>query len=225
MKTTLFLLISLDGKISTGAVDDRDFDKDLPHLPGVAEGLHQYYDIEKTTDWYSFITGKVLAKIGWNDPNKLIEKSPVRFVVVDNLPHLTTQGVENLLARFERLYIVTTNSRHPASTMNDPRLEVVQYQGEIDFRNLFGRLERQGAKAMTVQSGGDMNAELLRAGLIDEVMLVVAPVLVGGCGTPSLIGGKSLVSDKDLGMIQTLEIIESRVLNDNYLLLRYKVRP
>ncbi len=40
--TTLFLLQSLDGKISTGATDERDFDKDLPLLPGVKDGLHQY---------------------------------------------------------------------------------------------------------------------------------------------------------------------------------------
>lgn len=48
--TTLFMLSSLDGKISTGASSSEDFDKDLPHLKGVAEGLHQYYDLEKETE-------------------------------------------------------------------------------------------------------------------------------------------------------------------------------
>ena len=37
--TTLFMLTSVDGKISTGHVDDRDFDKDLPNVSGIAEGL------------------------------------------------------------------------------------------------------------------------------------------------------------------------------------------
>ncbi len=37
--TTLFLLMSLDGKISTGVDDIRDFDKDLPKIYGVREGL------------------------------------------------------------------------------------------------------------------------------------------------------------------------------------------
>ena len=36
--TTLFMLMSLDGKISTGAGDGLDFDRDLPRVPGVAEG-------------------------------------------------------------------------------------------------------------------------------------------------------------------------------------------
>ena len=40
--TTLFMLMSVDGKISTGATDDLDVDKDFPKIKGVNEGLHQY---------------------------------------------------------------------------------------------------------------------------------------------------------------------------------------
>lgn len=47
---TLFMLMSVDGKISTGATDDLDVDKDFPEIVGVREGLHQYYEIEQTTD-------------------------------------------------------------------------------------------------------------------------------------------------------------------------------
>lgn len=43
--TTLF--ISVDGKISTGATDDLDVDKDFSKIKGVNEGLHQYYEIEQ----------------------------------------------------------------------------------------------------------------------------------------------------------------------------------
>ena len=48
--TTLFMLMSVDGKISTGSSDERDVDRDFPKIPGVREGLHQYYEIEQTTD-------------------------------------------------------------------------------------------------------------------------------------------------------------------------------
>ena len=41
--TTLFMLMSLDGKISPGASDDLDMDKDLPAIDGLKEGFHQYY--------------------------------------------------------------------------------------------------------------------------------------------------------------------------------------
>ena len=45
--TTLFMLMSVDGKISTGATDELDFDQDFPRIEGVREGLQQYYDIEQ----------------------------------------------------------------------------------------------------------------------------------------------------------------------------------
>lgn len=43
--TTLFMLTSIDGKISTGSSDERDFDKDLPNIKGAGEGLGQYYEL------------------------------------------------------------------------------------------------------------------------------------------------------------------------------------
>ena len=41
--TTLFMLMSADGKINTGATDEFDVDRDFPKIPGVMEGLNQYY--------------------------------------------------------------------------------------------------------------------------------------------------------------------------------------
>ena len=48
--TTLFMLMSVDGKISTGESNNLDFDIDLPLIDGVKEGLHQYYEIKQTTN-------------------------------------------------------------------------------------------------------------------------------------------------------------------------------
>ena len=85
--TTLFMLMSVDGKISTGSTDNMDVDKDFPGIPGVAEGLHQYYEIEQTTDLWSFNTGRVQAKMGVNE-KEMPSKTPVSFVILDN-HHLT----------------------------------------------------------------------------------------------------------------------------------------
>ena len=42
---TLFMLMSLDGKISSGNNDELDADKDWCKIDGVKEGIHKYYDI------------------------------------------------------------------------------------------------------------------------------------------------------------------------------------
>lgn len=87
---TLFMLMSLDGKISTGAGDKMDFDKDIPIIGGAKDGLKQYYDFEQTTDLHSMNSGKVLAKLGINKKQK-IKKTPVSFIVIDN-KNLTRTG-------------------------------------------------------------------------------------------------------------------------------------
>ncbi len=64
--TTLFMLMSVDGKISTGADDALDADRDFPMIDGLKEGLHQYYEVEQRTDPWSFNTGRVQEKMGVN---------------------------------------------------------------------------------------------------------------------------------------------------------------
>ena len=44
---TLFMLMSVDGKISTGVTDERHVDKDYKKIAGIKEGLAQYYEKEK----------------------------------------------------------------------------------------------------------------------------------------------------------------------------------
>jgi len=221
--TTLFMLVSADGKISTGSTDERDFDKDLPSIKGVGEGLQQYYDLEKQTDYYSFNTGRVMAKVGWNDEKEDITQIDVIFVLVDNKPHLTERGIKNLLRFVKKLYIVTTNKEHPAIAMQNDSLEVVRYEAAVDLPDLFCKLKSFGAQRVTIQSGGEMNAELMRGGLIDFVSLVVAPVMVGGRDTSSLLDGTSLKTDDDLKLIRPLELTDVYKLSDSYLHLKYKV--
>lgn len=225
--TTLFLLQSLDGKISTGDTDERDFDKDLPNVSGVKEGLHQYYEIEQQTDPVSFITGRVMAKVGTNT-NSLdgIELIDITFVVIDNKPHLTSHGVEYLARKFGKLVIVTTNKDHPANSLLDKYSSIVMlhYDEAIDFVDLFAKLKTgHGAERMTIQSGGELNAILLRAGLIDRVLVVVAPCLVGGRSTATLIDGKPLRTTEDLAKIRSLKLKGAQPLEDSYLKVEYEV--
>ncbi len=222
--TTLFILMSVDAKISTGATNNRDFDKDLNLIKGAREGLKQYYDIEQTTDLYSFNSGKVFEKIGINNTDNDIEKMPVSFIVVDNKPHLSKKGVFNLLKKSKHLFIVTHNLDHPSFAIEADNLEILYYDKRIDFINLFERLKKDYyIDRITIQSGGTLNSVLLRNGLIDEISIVVAPILIGGKDTPSLVDGFSLSSKEDLKFVSNLKLKEIRQLKNSYLYLRYSI--
>lgn len=219
--TTLFMLMSVDGKISTGASDALDFDKDLPKISGVCEGLGQYYEIEQTTDLWSLNTGRVQAKMGVNE-KPMPEKGPVSFVLVDS-KHLTEHGVRYFCALSERFVLITTNPNHPAFGVRAENLSII-LQKTLSLEEALARLKSDfGCESLTVQSGGTLNSLFLREKLLDFVDIVVAPVLVGGKDVPTLIDGSSLTLEGEFSKLGVLTLEEAQVLKHSYLRLRYRV--
>ena len=219
--TTLFMLMSVDGKISTGATDQLDVDRDFPKIEGVQEGLHQYYEIEQTTDLWSLNSGRVQKKMGVN-AKKLPDKSPVSFVVIDN-NHLTEHGVRYFCALSKEFVLITSNKAHPAFQVQEENLHII-YQSALSLKDALAKLKSEfGCQRITIQTGGTLNELFLREKLFDYIDIVVAPVLIGGKDTSSLIDGDSLLTEDELSKLGVLKLQECTVLEDSYLRLRYKV--
>lgn len=219
--TTLFMLMSVDGKISSGVTDNLDFDKDFPHIEGVKEGLQQYYDIEQTTDLWSLNSGRVQAKMGVNEKN-LPAKTPVSFVLIDN-HHLTEHGVRYFCARSKEFVVVTENESHPAFGVREKNLHII-LQDKLDLVNMLCQLkERFGCERITIQTGGTLNGLFLRNKLFDYIDIVVAPVLVGGKDTTTLIDGEAIFTTQQLSELGVLKLESVQTLKGSYLRLRYKV--
>lgn len=218
--TTLFMLASADGKISTGASDRLDFDSDLPNVKGVGDGLRQYYEIERTTDLWSLNSGKVQAKIGANE-DAYPDKSAVSFVVIDN-KNLTEHGVNYFCSLSKNFVLVTTNREHPAFSVKADNLHII-LQDRLNLSDMLKSLkDTYGCERITVQTGGTLNGLFLREKLIDFVDFVVAPVLVGGKDTPTLIDGASLNEREELDKLGVLQLERCEVLKNSYLRIRYR---
>lgn len=219
--TTLYMLMSVDGKISTGATDDLDVDKDFPQIPGVSEGLHQYYEIEQTTDLWTLNSGRVQAKIGVNT-KKIPNRTPVSFVIIDNR-HLNENGIRYFCALSKKFVLITSNAKHPAFNIQEGNFHII-YQKELSLKDALIKLKSEyGCERITIQTGGTLNGLFLREKLFDYVDVVVAPVLIGGKDTSTLIDGKSLLSQKELSSLGVLKLQECEVLENSYLRLRYEV--
>ena len=219
--TTLFMLMSVDGKISTGAADDLDVDKDFPKITGVSEGLHQYYEIEQTTDLWTINSGRVQAKIGANT-REMPNKTPVSFVVIDN-KHLNENGIRYFCALSKNFVLITSNEKHPAYNIEESNFHII-YQKELSLNDALIKLKSEyGCERITVQTGGTLNGLFLREKLFDYVDIVVAPVLIGGKDTSTLIDGESLLSQSELSKLGVLKLQECVVLENSYLRLRYEV--
>jgi 2,5-diamino-6-(ribosylamino)-4(3H)-pyrimidinone 5'-phosphate reductase len=91
---------------------------------------------------------------------------------------------------------------------------------EIDLPAALDRIgERFGVRTLMLEGGGRINGGMLRAGLIDEVSVLVAPVVDARIGTPALFDLD--VSDEVAPQRLVLEQVEQRA--DDVLWLRYRV--
>lgn len=77
---------------------------------------------------------------------------------------------------------------------------------------------RFGVRTLMLEGGGGINGSLLRAGLVDEISLLVVPVADGRVGTPSVF---DVVGDGATPRRLALEGVERRA--DDVLWLRYRV--
>ena len=96
-------------------------------------------------------------------------------------------------------------------TLAQPRSARTRIEREFDAEAV-RRLKAGAAHDLTVD-GPELAAQALRAGLVDEVQLIVCPVVVGG--------GKRFFPD---GVRLDLELVESRRFGNGVVVLRYTVR-
>lgn len=146
----------------------------------------------------------------------------VSFVVIDN-QHLNEHGIRYFCALSKKFVLVTTNPDHPAFQLDQDNLHII-FQKELSLKGVLVKLKSEhGCERITIQTGGTLNGMFLREKLFDYLDIVVAPILIGGKDTSTLMDGKSLLSDSELSKLGVLKLKECTVLEDSYIRLRYQV--
>ena len=167
-----------------------------------------------------------MAKIGVNDKKEYRDKVDVRFVIIDNKPHLNENGIDYLCHWVDKLLLVTTNKQHIAYTLKNKydNLEILYYE-KLDLEELLEDLYiNYGAERLTIQSGGTLNGMFVRDKLIDFVNIVIAPIIVGGKDVSTLVDGESIKNESELNKLMPLQLLECNRLDDSYIQLKYKVK-
>jgi len=80
--------------------------------------------------------------------------------------------------------------------------------------------DRLGVSCVVSKVGGGLNGALLRAGLIDEVQVVIVPALIGGLGTPTSFDGLPLL---DAQLPTALRLRSVQTTTDGVVWLHYDV--
>ena len=132
--------------------------------------------------------GAVLTGIGTvrdDDPRLDVRLAPTAHqplrVVLDS--DFTTPPSARLLAPPGRALVVGARA-HPGrmAALRDAGAEVLLLpgaQGQVDLPALIDKLARDGVNELHVEAGATLNAALLQTGLVDELLLYLAPKLLG----------------------------------------------
>jgi len=121
-----------------------------------------------------------------------------------------------------RVVIFTTNqsSRDQLASLKNSGAEVfVHNEPRVNLISMMQTLKKIGVDHLMVEGGGTMNFELMRLGLVDELMMYVAPMIFGGANAPTLADGLGLARIDAIA----LKLINVETHQDGGFLLRYKL--
>lgn len=119
--------------------------------------------------------------------------------------------------------VIFTTSRTSISQLETLRANGVEVfvddAPRVDLGKMMETLGKLGVKRLMVEGGGTINFELLRLGLVDELMIYIAPMIFGGENAPTLASGFGLVRNEAIEM--KLKNVETH--EDGGVLLTYKL--
>ncbi|MGE0259414.1 MAG: bifunctional diaminohydroxyphosphoribosylaminopyrimidine deaminase/5-amino-6-(5-phosphoribosylamino)uracil reductase RibD [Alphaproteobacteria bacterium] len=182
---TLKLASSLDGRIATASGESR-------WITG-SEARERTHLLRSTHDAILVGTATVLA----DDPQLtcrlpgLAHRSPVRVALDRSLviplhSHLVAE------ARQVPTWLVTGPGSDPkrSDALRHAGVEIIDAapyaERRIDLFDTLRLLGQRGLTRLLVESGGRLAAALLLAGLVDRLVLLHAPLLLGGDGVPAV---------------------------------------
>jgi len=121
-----------------------------------------------------------------------------------------------------RVVIFTTNqtSKDQLAKLKTSGVELfVHDEPRVDLALMMQTLKKIGVDHLMVEGGGTMNFELMRLGLVDELMIYVSPMIFGGANAPTLADGLGLIRSDAIALkLQNIETYE-----DGGILLHYKL--
>jgi diaminohydroxyphosphoribosylaminopyrimidine deaminase/5-amino-6-(5-phosphoribosylamino)uracil reductase len=97
-------------------------------------------------------------------------------------------------------------------------LTVKSSRDRVDLRDLMKKLGRKGIMSVLIEGGPEVHASAIKSGIVDKVVLFVAPVLMTGRDSLCSIGG---VSPARLGLAIRLEDVTSRFVGKDLMIEGY----
>jgi len=208
--------MSIDGKISTRKNDSAISSKlDLVRVhklrstvDGLMIGISTVLEDDPMLNVRYSTTGK-------KNPTRIIIDSKARIPLNSRIIESSNKIQTNIAVTHD------TSSRKIKEIQKKGAQVLVYGNGKVNLRNLFQQLEKMGLKKIIVEGGGEINWSVLKLGLVDELVVTISPVVIGGRDAITLVEGKGFTNISD-GI--KMELSNKIIQNKNEIVLFYKLR-
>jgi len=159
-----------------------------------------------------------LEESGGKDPRRVVIDSRARLPIDARMINMPSRATTIL---------ATTAAAPPEKrrVLEEKGVEILllpERGGRVDLDALMGELGKRGVCQLLVEGGGTLNYSLLQAGLIDKVMLFIAPLIVGGRDSPTSFDGSGVAGLEQAWRLEDLEI---KRYDGDLLMIGYPRRP
>ncbi len=80
-------------------------------------------------------------------------------------------------------------------------------EGRVDLKKLFLRLGQDGMDSILIEGGGNLAGSAVKTGMIDRVIVYLAPMILGGREAKSPVEGEGFAKLKDALRLEEMEVI------------------
>lgn len=224
MKVIINGAMTVDGKIATASGDSKISSK---------EDLLRVHKLRASVDAIVVGISTILA----DDPMLTVRlvkgKNPTRVIVdsrgripVDSQIMRTTSKIKTIVAvtnqaQKEKIHKLEDIGAQVLVVSEGKRGQSAAVPHGVNLKELFRRLGRMGLRKILVEGGGELNWSILRLGLVDELVVTVAPKIAGGRLATTLVEGDGF-DEIAQGIPLKLQKVERKKTGE--LLLHYKMR-
>ncbi len=201
--------MSLDGKIATHSGDSR-------WITGKLARNH-VHKIRNEVDAILVGTETVLK----DNPRltcrlETSAKHPVRIVLDrrNRIP-LTAKIFKN--SRSQKIIYVTGPdiSSRRLKALVDKKVEILSGKSSkngFDIKSLLKELANRDMNSILIEGGAELNASVVKVGVVDRVVAFISPVLIGGTQAPGFLGGQGVVKVK--GAVKLKDVVVTKIGED-----------
>lgn len=186
MRITLNAAMTVDGKIATTSGDSAISSTDdlirVHKLRASADGI--IVGISTVLADNPRLTVRLAGKrVKRKDPARIVIDSTGR-IPLDSRILLTASRIKTIVAVTKLAHIDTLRKIKKTGA-----IVIVSGRQTVNLKKVFSIIKQMGIRKILVEGGGEINWSLLRLGIVNELIVTIAPKIVGGRQATTLVEG------------------------------------